>query len=339
MHKLSSGKSGPTGFKGLAAPCTVSSGVGESSSTEMSMSLSGLFPLTPGLNSLLSCLWGDDMKADVTEKAASPSSHSRSNSYSVLVSITRSVWGAATPSLLQEIWGWETKIFQAAGNAGTFQVGSKVRATYQLWAKAGRGGKPHTWQNWEHPPRGQGAADSTLSCPDSRYKCRIFLCSSPHRPTWRRESYVWPCLVGRESRSSRVLLCLTHHINVLLCGLKENWDEGIMRWWNFSAGYSTCQCSYRTKCQQINLRYNSLFQDLLTIQIMGTILKGTYRKLLYLGMKIQRHQRAADLQTGWAANHVSSRGALKDPGSENTQRGNIFPGGLKGAEQTYWVLA
>lgn len=99
------------------------------------------------------------------------------------------------------------------------------------------------------------------------------------------------------------------------------WLEGKLRWRDHEVMKLLCRLQYmsvqlQNKVPTNTSQYNSLFQDLLTVQIMGTILQGTHRKLLCLGMKIQRDQRAADLQTGWAANHVSSRGALEDPGSE-----------------------
>jgi len=162
-------------------------------------------------------------------------------------------------------------MIQAEGKKGAFQIGSKVRATYQLSVKAGRGGRPGTWQNWEHPPPGQGTGDSTLFCPDSRYRRRIFLCSSPHHPTWRGESYVSPCLFRRESQPSRALVRPIGHWKVRCFVPWSETEVTRSRGTSLQCVYSTSRCTCRTKRLHVKLRYDSLFQGLPTIQIMGTI--------------------------------------------------------------------
>lgn len=133
---------------------------------------------------------------------------------------------------------------------------------------AGRGGKPGTWQSWEHPPPGQGAVDSALFCPDSRCKHRIFPCSSPRRPTWKTKSFV----CSRGSQSSRALGYPTGALSALLCIPSWRNHEGM----ELLCGlvYTRCArtrlCLQQTASQSI-LGTISLLQDLLTIQIMVTI--------------------------------------------------------------------
>lgn len=145
---------------------------------------------------------------------------------------------------------------QAAGKKVMFQAWSELRTTHQLSVMAGRDGKPGTWQNWEHPPPGQGAADSTLFCPDSRYKHRILLCSSPHRPTWKTKSYILLCVFQRipVQQSSEIPL---GHLNVPLWVPSWRDHEGMELLWGLV--YTGCDrehvCAY-LKVQPVNFGYN-----------------------------------------------------------------------------------
>lgn len=129
--------------------------------------------------------------------------------HSVLVSIRSFSCGAAIPLLLQEISGWGERRMIQAKELG---VHFKWDLTYQLSVKAGKDGRPSTWQNWEHPPQGRDVVDPTFFYPDSRYRHRISLCSSPHHSTWWRESYTILCLIHDDPSSSRALVCPSHHL-------------------------------------------------------------------------------------------------------------------------------